>query len=68
MAPEVKFADILKANIAIQEAKTRLDLADDPELVDAAIYELAAAEKRLNYLLRQARGVVIIKSGPVAQK
>lgn len=40
---------------AVEEARAWLDEVTDPDLVDAAILELGAAEKRLNYLLRQAR-------------
>lgn len=38
------------------DAQARLDLADDPDLVDAAIYEMTAAEKRLSYVVRQITG------------
>jgi len=44
-----------EAIIVRQGAVSNLNQAVDHELVDAAIYELNAADLRLNYLLREYR-------------
>ncbi len=42
-----------------QHAEDKLNQTSDPELVDAAVYDLKAADLRLNYLLRQSRQVAV---------
>lgn len=37
------------------DARAHFDEVDDPDLVDYAVYTLAAAENRYRYLLRKAR-------------
>lgn len=51
----IKTEEIAAARDAVRQAEEIFNQAQDKDLVDAAIYEMAAAEKRLSYLLRQAR-------------
>ena len=37
---------------ALEDAYMRFDLATEPELVDACVYEINAAQSRYNYQLR----------------
>lgn len=37
---------------ALKEAYDRFDCADDPDLIDACIYEINALKARYNYILR----------------
>ncbi|SHJ59659.1 hypothetical protein [Desulfofundulus thermosubterraneus] len=54
-AVAVTWDEVRAALEAVEAARQRLDYADHPDLVDAAVLEMGAAEKRLNYLLRVAR-------------
>jgi len=47
--------DIQEAISARAHAEENLKGALEPELVDAAVYELQAADMRLNYLFRLSR-------------
>lgn len=47
--------EIQEAISARAHAEDNLKEALDPELVDAAVYELQAADMRLNYLFRLSR-------------
>ena len=47
--------EIQEAISARSHAEDNLKEALDPELVDAAVYELQAADMRLNYLFRLSR-------------
>jgi hypothetical protein len=47
--------EMSKAIDQINQARGRLDIATDPELIDAAIHEQIAAEKRFTILLREIR-------------
>ena len=51
----IKTEEIAAARDAVRQAEEIFNQAQDKDLVEAAIYEMAAAEKRLSYLLRQAR-------------
>lgn len=53
--------EMSKAIDQINQARGRLDIATDPELIDAAIHEQIAAEKRFSVLLRT------IRSNPILQ-
>lgn len=40
---------------ALEAATQKLNYADDVDLIDAAVFEIAAARKRLNYLFKIAK-------------
>ena len=44
-----------QARLEWQHAKERFDQISDPDLIDHAIYDLGAAERRYIYLLKKAR-------------
>jgi hypothetical protein len=46
---------VFEALQAKTDAMQRLDYADNPDLIEAAVYDLAAAEKRLSEALRKVR-------------
>lgn len=54
--PDIK-EEMTKAIEQIKLARARLDIATDPELIDAAIHEQIAAEKRFSVLLRTIRTI-----------
>ena len=47
--------ELESARLAWKQAKLRLDTETDPELIDAAIYEMQAAEKRMGVAWRRIR-------------
>jgi len=51
----VGFAEVETARQALEAAQQRLDYADDEDLIDAAVFEIEAARRRLNYLFKIAR-------------
>lgn len=60
--------DIVKMHQAIAEAKyewefaqSYFDSVSEPELVEYAIYNQTAAQKKYEYLLRQARQLKLLK-------
>ena len=55
--PDIK-EEMTKAIEQIKLARGRLDIATDPELIDAAIHEQIAAEKRFTILLREIRSTL----------
>jgi len=61
-------ADVLTAFNALIEAENRFNQApaDNPSLVDAAILELAAAERRINGLLHDAKlgNIAMLRNHP----
>ena len=42
---------------ALKEAYARFDYADDPDLIDACIYEINALKARYNYTLRRVKSL-----------
>ena len=48
---ELQRAEVHKAMLQWRAAEEFLNFADDPELVDYAIYDLEAARRRYTYLL-----------------
>jgi hypothetical protein len=58
--PDVK-EEMSKAIDQINQARGRLDIATDPELIDAAIHEQIAAEKRFSVLLREVRAIIPVE-------
>lgn len=46
------FNELSELRAALDEAYMRFDLATEPELVDACVYEINAAQSRYNYQLR----------------
>ena len=46
---------VAQAHREWEAAKTFFDTVTDPDLVDYAIYRIAAAQRRYAYLLRQAK-------------
>jgi hypothetical protein len=51
----VSFIEIEINLKALEAAQQKLDYADDCDLIDAAVFEIEAARKRLNYLFRMAK-------------
>jgi hypothetical protein len=51
----VSFAEVELGLRALEAAQQRLDYADDEDLIDAAVFEIEAARRRLNYLFKTAR-------------
>jgi hypothetical protein len=49
-------SDLNDALLALEVAQNRLDTADKNELIDAAIFELSAAELRIRAVISRARG------------
>ena len=47
--------DFEKALLSYHQAEAKIDQVLDVDLIDAAVYEYLAAEKRLNYLIRLCR-------------
>ena len=47
--------ELYAAGQALKDAYTRFNYADDPELIDACIYEINASKSRCNYLLRRIK-------------
>lgn len=48
---------LLKAREEWLNAQTLFDTVSEPDMVDAAIYMITAAEKKYSYLLREAKGL-----------
>ena len=48
------------ARLAWKQAKLRLDAETNPELIDAAIYEMQAAEKRMAVAWRKIRAEMMV--------
>lgn len=48
-------AELQYAIKAREYALSNINEATDPDLIDAAIHEYEAADKRLNYLIRQVK-------------
>ena len=48
----------VRETVSIAECRLDMALASNPDLLDAAIYELKAAELRYSALLRERRGAV----------
>jgi len=46
------------ALLALSVAQNRLDIADRNELIDAAIFDLSAAEFKIRAVLSRARGTI----------
>ena len=46
------FNELTELRAELDEAYMRFDLATEPELVDACVYEISAAQSRYNYQLR----------------
>ncbi len=46
------FNELSDLRTALADAYTRFDTATEPELVDACVYEINAAQSRYNYQLR----------------
>ncbi len=47
--------DLIQARNDLQAARTNYDFAEDTELLEYYIYEIKAAETRLNYFLQMAK-------------
>lgn len=55
---QLDIADLLmKAREEWLTAQTLFDTVSEPEMVDAAIHMIVAAEKKYSFLLRQAKGL-----------
>lgn len=53
--PDDYFTVVEQARREWQSAKERFDQISDPDLIDHAIYDLEAAERRYIYLLKKAK-------------
>jgi len=53
--------ELESARLAWKQAKLRLDTETDPELIDAAIYEMQAAEKRMGVAWRRIRAEIMVR-------
>jgi len=47
--------EVMEALDALEVAQNKLDMADEPALIDAACHEITAAELRLNEAVRRAK-------------
>jgi hypothetical protein len=47
--------EVKKAYSDLKAAENYFDNADDPDLIDFAIYDLEAAKKKYSYMLKKAR-------------
>ena len=47
--------ELESARLAWKQAKMQMDAETDPDLIDAAIYEMQAAEKRMGVAWRRIR-------------
>ena len=55
--------ELESARLAWKQAKLRLDTETDPELIDAAIYEMQAAEKRISVAWKRIRAEMMVGRG-----
>ena len=53
--PKDHFTMVEQARLEWRSARNRFDQISDPDLIDHAIYDLEAAERRYIYLLKKAR-------------
>ncbi len=53
--PEDHFTMVETARLEWRSARNRFNQISDPDLIDHAIYDLEAAERRYIYLLKKAR-------------
>lgn len=49
------FTDLSEMRFALSQAYTRFNSTVEPELVDACVFEINAAQARYNYLLRMIK-------------
>ena len=49
------FEELTNLRDALDDAYMRFNAVTEPELVDACVYEINAAQSRYNYMLRKAR-------------
>ncbi len=54
-AMQALLSELSDARIALRAAYNRFDAAAEPELIDACIYEINAAQARCGYLLRRIK-------------
>ena len=52
--------ELESARLAWKQAKLRLDAETNPELIDAAIYEMQAAEKRISVAWKRIRAEMML--------
>ena len=50
--PQELFSDLSDTRFALSQAYARFNDTVDPELIDACVFEINAAQSRYNYLLR----------------
>jgi hypothetical protein len=53
--------DLEAARLAWKQARMKLDVETDPALIDAAIYEMQAAEKRMSVAWKRIRAEMMIR-------
>ena len=51
--------DLEAARLAWKQAKMQMDAETDPDLIDAAIFEMQAAEKRMGVAWRRIRAEIM---------
>lgn len=49
------FNELGDMRLALEDAYMRFNITTEPELVDACVYEINAAQSRYNYLLRSIK-------------
>ena len=52
--------ELESARLAWKQAKLRLDTETDPDLIDAAIFEMQAAEKRISVAWKRIRAGMMV--------
>jgi DNA replicative helicase MCM subunit Mcm2 (Cdc46/Mcm family) len=53
--------ELESARLAWKQARIRLDQETNPDLIDAAIYEMQAAEKRMGVAWRRIRAEIMVR-------
>ena len=49
------FSELSDLRMAVEDAYMRFNVTTEPELVDACVYEINAAQSRYNYMIRMIR-------------
>jgi DNA replicative helicase MCM subunit Mcm2 (Cdc46/Mcm family) len=55
--------ELESARLAWKQARIRLDQETNPDLIDAAIYEMQAAEKRISVAWKRIRAEMMVGRG-----
>ena len=55
--------ELESARLAWKQAKMQMDAETDPDLIDAAIFEMQAAEKRISVAWKRIRAEMMVGRG-----